>query len=356
MSLLDRYLIRAILGSVALVMSVLLVLGGLFLFIGQQDDIGVGGYSAPQAFLFVLLNLPQQAWELLPIAAMMGSLLGLGALARGSEISVMRATGISPLRLAAAASIAALLLILLEILLGEFLAAPLQQVAKQQKAFNKFSDVSFGSTSGAWVRDGNLILNVAQQSGERQFGGMQIFELSDDHRLKAIGHAEGAAPASNDSWRLRGYTESRFTADDGVLASNSVQRPLASTVSAEFLGMAVSDPGQLELGTLFRLIGYYRANGLDTQAYEFAFWSRIARTIAILFAVLLAIPFVLGSLREAGGGARTLLGLMLGIGFFLLQKLIESGTFAFGLNPVVLAWLPTALLAGLSSALLLRAR
>jgi lipopolysaccharide export system permease protein len=352
---LDRYLMRAILGSVALVMSVLLVLGGLFLFIGQQDDIGVGGYSAAQAFLFVLLNLPQQAWDLMPIAALIGSLIGLGSLARGSEISVMRATGISPLRMAGAGGVAALLLIFLAVLLGEFLAPPLQQVARQQKAFSKFSDVSFGDRGGAWVRDGGLILNVARQSGERQFGGMQIFELSPDHRLVAMGRADSATAGANRVWLLRGYAESRFTLDR-VLASASGQRTLNSAVSADFLGLAVANPGQLELATLWRLIRYYGGNGLDTRPYEFAFWSRIARTVAIFFAVLLAIPFVLGSLRSAGSGARTLVGLLLGIGFFLLQRLIESGTFAFGLNPVLLAWLPTVLMAVLSTTLLLRAK
>lgn len=355
MTQLDRYLIRAILGSVALVMSVLLVLGGLFLFIGQQDDIGVGGYTAPQAFLYVLLNLPQQAWDLMPIAALIGSLIGLGSLARGSEISVMRATGISPLRMGLAASVAALLLIFLAVLLGEFLAPPLQQVARQQKAFSKFSDVSFGGGGGAWVRDGDLILNVARQSGARQFGGMQIFELSPDHRLKAIGRADNATSAANRSWLLQGYAESRFTLDQ-VLAAKSGERRLNSTVSADFLGLAVANPGNLELTTLYRLIQYYDSNGLDATAYRFAFWSRIARTCAILFAVLLGIPFVLGSLRSAGSGARTVVGLLLGIGFFLLQRLIESGTFAFGLNPVLLAWLPAALLALVSSTLLLRAK
>jgi lipopolysaccharide export LptBFGC system permease protein LptF len=49
-------------------------------------------------------------------------------------------------------------------------------------------------------------------------------------------------------------------------------------------------------------------------------------------------------------------GLLLGIGFFLLQRLIESGTLVFDLNPVVLAWLPTALLAVVSMTLLARAR
>ena len=80
----------------------LLALGALFLFIGQQDDIGVGNYTAADALLYVLLNLPEQAWQLLPIAALIGSLMGLGTLARGSEITVIRATGISPVRIALA--------------------------------------------------------------------------------------------------------------------------------------------------------------------------------------------------------------------------------------------------------------
>ena len=355
MSLLDRYLIRAILGSVALVMSVLLVLGGLFLFIGQQDDIGVGGYTAAQAFLYVLLNLPQQAWEMMPIAALIGALLGLGTLARGSETTVMGATGMSPLRMAMGGGIAALLLIFLAVILGEFLAPPLQQVARQQKAFSKFSDVTFGDSGGAWVRDGNLILNVARQSGAHQFGGMQVFELSPDHRLLAIGRADSAIAGGNRSWLMKRYAESRFTPDQ-VYARTSGERRLDSAVSAEFLGLAVANPSQLEVATLWRLIRYYGANELDAKAYIFAFWSRIARTCAIFFAVLLAIPFVLGSLRSAGSGSRTVVGLLLGISFFLLQRLIESGTFAFGLNPVLLAWLPTSLLAILSTTLLLRAR
>ena len=131
MNLLDRYILRSILASVALVMAVLMVLTGLFLFIQQQDDIGMGRYSTMQAFTFVLLNLPQQAWAFLPVGALIGSLLGLGSLARGSEITVMRATGISPLRIALAASFAGLLLIAFEVALGEFLAPPLQQMARK---------------------------------------------------------------------------------------------------------------------------------------------------------------------------------------------------------------------------------
>jgi len=355
MTLLDRYIIRSILGAVALVLTVVLVLGALFLFIGEQDDIGVGHYFVLDAVWFVILSLPQQAWQALPIAALIGALIGLGSLARGSELTVMRATGISVARLAAAALGAAFILITFEVAIGEFVGPQLQQAAKQYKAFSKFTDISYGGGSGAWVRDGNVILNVTRQSTDRRFGAMQVFELSPEHRLKAIGHAVRATAGQNRSWLLSDYAESRFT-PGRVLTRPVGERVLESTVSAGFLGLAVEDPSELDIASLWGLIGYFRVNELDVRPYVFAFWSRIARTVAIAFAVLLAIPFVLGSLRSAGAGSRTLVGLLLGLGFFLLQRLIESGTIVFQLNPVLLAWMPTALLMAVSLGLLARAR
>jgi lipopolysaccharide export system permease protein len=354
-SVLDRYIVRAILGTVLLVMTVLLLLGALFVFIDQQKDIGVGHYTALGALWYSLLNLPQLAYELLPITALIGSLLGLGTLARGSELTVMRATGMSVARLASIALFAGLVLVLFEVLLGEFIAPRLEATARAQKAFSKLNNVSFGGGGGAWVRDGDLLLNVAGQSSERQFGSMQIFELSPQHRLLAIGHAAHAAAGARGKWLLSDYRESRFEGDD-VSARAPGQRLLASNVSAGFLGLAVEDPKQLTGRALWRLIRYFRTNSLDDREYVFAFWSRIARTVGVMFAVLLAIPFVLGSMRSAGAGTRMMLGLLIGIGLFLLQRLIESGTVVFNLNPVLLAWLPTALLTLVTLMLLMRVR
>jgi lipopolysaccharide export system permease protein len=355
MTILDRYIVRSILGFVFLVTGVVLILGMLFVFIDQQDEIGVGHYTALQALWFTLLNLPQQAFELLPITVLIGSLLGLGSLARGSELIVIRSTGMSIVRLAGAALIAGVILIGIEVLLGEYLAPPLQVVAREQKAFAKYTNISFGGGGGAWVRDGNLILNVARQSGQRQFGSMQIFQLSPDHRLVALGRAVSATVGADKKWLLGDYSESRFT-DDSVVAQPPGQRTLQSNITAGFLGLAAQDPNQMTNRSLWQLIQYSRTNALDPSRYVFAFWSRIARTVAIAFAVLLAIPFVLGSLRSSGAGARTLMGLLLGVCFFLLQRLIESGTIVFDLNPMVLAWIPTAAMGLATFLLLARAR
>jgi len=355
MSILDRYIVRTLFAAVLMVMVALLVLGGLFVFFSQQADIGVGHYTAADALWYTLLNLPQQVYQLLPITTLIGSVIGFGQLARGSEITVVRATGISVARLAGTALIAAAVLIAFEGVIGEYVAPQLQEAANQQKAFSQYDSVGFGGGTGAWVRDGDLILNVARQSSSRQFVGMQVFELSPQHTLVAIGHAASATAAGQRKWLLGGYTESRF-ADDRVTTSPPGERVLQSNVTAGFLGLAVQDPEQLTLRALWQVIGYFRANSLDARQYLFAFWSKIARTVAIAFSVLLAIPFVLGSMRSAGAGTRTTLALVIGIAIFLLQRLIESGTLVFNLDPVVLAWLPTALLAAVTLLLLVRAR
>jgi lipopolysaccharide export system permease protein len=354
MSILDRYIVRTILGSVLLIAGVLLTLGALLTFIGEQNDIGSGGYTAFDALWFTALRLPAFAFDLLPITALMGSLIGLGSLARSSEITVVRATGISIAHLAGICLIAGLVLVGAGVVFGEFLGPTLQETAREQKVFRRFNNVNFGG-GGAWVRDGNLILHAAGQSSQSQFGGMQTFELSAEHRLLALGQAQHAIAGGKGTWLLGNYSESRFDGDQ-VSRAGPTQRVLESHVTAAFLGLAIQNPEQLTNRALWKLISYYRTNGLDDREFVFAFWSRIARTVAIAFTVLLAIPFVLGSLRSAGTGTRMLMGLVLGIGFFLLQRLIESGTIVFNLNPIVLAWFPTALLAVVTVALLARAR
>jgi lipopolysaccharide export system permease protein len=355
MTVLDRYIIRALLGGVLVVMTVLLVLGALFVFIGQQDDIGVGAYSALDALWFTLLSMPQQVYELMPISALIGGLIGLGSLARGSELTVMRSAGLSVWRIAGSVFLGGLLLVGAAVLIGEYLAPPLQQMAKQQKAFSKFANVSFAGRGGAWVRDGNLIINVAQQSSDSEFAGMQVFELSPQHELLAMSRAATARAQADGGWLLSSFAETRF-GESQIAATSTPQRRFDSTASAEFLGLTVAEPRQLETRVLRRLIGNLESNGLDARPQVFAYWSRIARTTAIVFACLLAVPFVFGSLRAAGSGARTVVGLLLGIGFFLAQNMLESGAVVFDTDPLILAWVPTTAMALLALVLIARTR
>jgi lipopolysaccharide export system permease protein len=355
MNLLDRYVIRAVLGGVAIMLIVLLTLGALFLFAGQQDDIGQGTYSAADAFWFVLLNVPQQVYEMMPIAVLIGALLGLGQLARGSELTVMRAAGVSVWRIAGSVAMAGALLTVLAVVCGEFLAPPLQALARQQKALAKFSNISFANRGGAWVRDGNLLINVMEQSGTSEFGGMRIFELSPNHTLLSVASASTANVQPDGTWKLSSYARTRF-GGEVIEADKEASRMFATKVGGDFLELTVTAPRQLATAVLWNLMRHLRENGLDTAPQEFAFWSRIARTLAIVFAALLAVPFVFGSLRAAGAGARLLIGVLIGVTFFFVQRVLESGAVVFDASPMVLAWTPTLILSAAALLLITRTR
>ena len=341
MNILDRYLYRTVLVYTTMAMGVLLTLGALFLFISQQSDIGVGSYSAGDAFLFTMLNLPQQAFELLPIGALIGALMGLGNLASGSELVVTRASGVSVWRIAWPVGLAGLTLSLLMYGIGEYAAPPLAQFAKREKTTNKLEDVSFAGSSSAWVKDGNLILRVQTGEVDRAFGGVSLFQLDGPTRLRSIQRAERISVANPGRWSLHNVATSRF-AEDHVESELVSGIMMQSTVNPEFLGLAATDPQLLTLRGLASYIDHLRRNSLGTESYEIGYWSRIARLFAVIVVTLLALPFVFGPLRTTGAGTRTVIGVMLGVVFFLITRTIENGGQLFGLNPVLVGWLPTS--------------
>ena len=340
MNTLDRYLYRTVLIYVFMAMLVMLTLAALVIFISQQKDIGIGNYGAADAFVNTLLNLPQSAFELLPIGAMLGALMGLGNLASGSELVVTRASGVSVWRLGWPVGLAGLTLALLMYGIGEYAAPPMAQFAKREKTTAKMADVSFAGTSSAWVKDGNLILRVQTGDADHAFGGVSVFDLDGPTRLSSILRAARISVADQGRWILNDVATSRF-AKDRVEADTRGEETMRSTVNPDFLGLAQTDPQLLTLHGLASYIDHLRRNHLETAVFEIGFWSRIARLFAVIVVTLLALPFVFGPLRTTGAGTRTVIGVLLGVLFFLVTRTIENGGQLFDLNPILVGWLPT---------------
>jgi len=338
---LDRYLYRTVLLYTLMTMAVLLALAALVLFISEQGDIGIGTYSAGDAFLFTLLNLPQTAFELLPIGALIGALMGLGNLAAGSELVVTRASGVSVWRIAWPVGLAGLTLAIIMFGIGEYAAPSMGQFAKREKTIAKLADVSFAGSSSAWVKDGNRILRVQTGEVDRAFGGVSVFELDGPTRLISIQRAARISVADPGRWSLHNVATSRFEKDK-IEGDTVSELTLRSTVNPEFLGLAATAPQMLTLHGLASYIDHLRRNNLETASYEIGYWSRIARQFAVIIVTLLALPFVFGPLRTTGAGTRTVFGALLGVVFFLITRTVENGGQLFNLNPALVGWLPTA--------------
>ena len=345
--LLDRYLARQVLWFTLLVMGVLVTLAALFQFIEQQDDIGVGSYGTFDALFVTLLLVPQQAFQLLPIGALIGALLGLGNLARGSELIVIRAAGVSVTRVAMATAAAGVLLLVAGGILGEVLAPPLEAYANMVKALGKYDNFSFAGSGGIWVKDGDRILSIQEQSADSFFGGIYIYVLDTGtdgrQHLTALARADSAELVRGQTWRLHRFASSTI-GSGGVTTRQLATSQVESGINAEFLGAASVDPTSLPLRGLYRYVGHLRANGLESRAWEVALWSRIARSLSTVLLCMLAVPFVFGPLRSTGAGGRTVIGIGIGVIYFLINRTLENSGDVYGLDPLLVAWGPIAAL------------
>ena len=342
MSVLTAYLMRAILSSTLLVLGVLLALAGLFEFIGQLDDIQ-GNYTVPMALIYALLRLPQLSFEMLPIAALIGSLLGLGGLANSSELVVMRTAGISVSRLAGMVAVSGLALTIGTALVGEFISPPTDYFARTMRNDARFEkdDVDFGNA--AWVKDGPVILHLERINSEFEFGGVYLFRFNEDHSLQSIARAENSGIDDTDQWVLENVRETRFVGD-GVRAMQASVALESFDLNSELLGITLVKPVSLSARGLMSYINYLKRNELTARRYETELWSRIARTATVLIMPVLALGFVFGSLRSSGYGGRLMLGVLIGLGYFLASEMLANSGQVFNLNPAIVSWMPSAAL------------
>ncbi|HEX7029398.1 MAG TPA: LPS export ABC transporter permease LptG [Gammaproteobacteria bacterium] len=353
LGILDRYLARQVIGATLLVALLLVALSAFLQLLAQLDAL-TGDYGLVEAFHFVLLSAPQQLYEMLPMAVLLGSLIGLGQLSSANELMVMRAAGVSILRLARGALLGGAIIALAAFLIGEFVAPSAEQYARSMKSIARMQRVTWLGASGVWARDGHRFVNVRQMLREDELRDVFVYELDDNGELQRMLAADEAHIGS-DGWQLRDISITGFTT--GGVETRRVERASWETLlSPSLLRLFVVDPDTLSMQGLVRYIGYLERNGLETQRFEQAFWIKLVAPLSVLVMVLLAVPFVFGPMRSVGQGQRVIFGVLIGVGFYVFNLTLAQSGLVFGLNPFVSAWLPTVLFAIGSVVALLRVR
>ncbi len=319
MNILDRYLFRAVATAT---------------LVTELESVGQAQYDFMAALHYLLLIQPRRLYDLFPMALLVGSLLGMGALASGSELIVMRAAGLSLTRLTGAVAGTGLLLSIAVVLMGEFIAPPLEQFAREQRATAKGENLEIRGGRGFWARDGDDFIHVQAVLPGVRLAGIRVFRVNPDARLEWATHAESARYQEG-RWQLEGISRSRL---EGVA--------VASAISPQILDVLAARPDDLSFRDLRVYIDYLERNGLDAQSYQLAMWRKAFSPLAYLAMLVIAMPFVFGPQRASGAGQRLLIGLMLGLAFFLMNYLLGNVVLLYGYSPLVGASLPSLLFLG----------
>jgi lipopolysaccharide export system permease protein len=314
---------------------------GFVTLLDEMEEVGRGDYRTIDALQYVLLVLPRGAYELFPVAVLLGSLTGLGGLASHSELTAMRAAGISLAQIIGAAMKAGVLVMLLVVLIGEVVAPNSERRAEVMRAEKVAQQITLKSQYGFWARDGDAYINIRYILSSSELKDIYIYEFEQNRELKVATYA-GSAVYQKDHWLLRDIRQSHFTAD-GVTSETLQSAAWGSMLSPDLIDIVVR-PSLLPFWGLYQYIRFMHENGQEARVYEVAFWGKVMTPLLTLVMVFVSVPIVFGVLRSVGVGQRIFVGAILGLMFLMVSKAFANMAVVYQLNPLFASAFPGLLL------------
>lgn len=342
MKIYRRYLLREVAASILLVLTAFLALFAFFDMVGELKDVGQNGYELQYALAYVLLRLPGRVYELMPVAVLIGTLYALSTLARHSEITVLRASGLSTRRLLMSLFQVAGVFAAVTFFFGEFVAPPAEQAANQFRLKAVSSVVAQEFRTGLWVKDERNFINVRTVLPDTRLRGIRIYEFDDKAQLRSVSEAEEGEYVSPASWRLSRVVRTVLDGERAIVEKKP-DMLWHSALNPDILSVLLVVPERMSLLHLTAYIKHLSENHQKTQRYEIALWKKLIYPLATLVMVALALPFGYTHSRMAGVSLKIFTGVMIGIFFHMLNGLFSSLGVINSWSPFSSAIAPSAL-------------
>jgi len=345
MKILNRYLARSFLSGW---LSVNLILAGLFSFLElarQLDDVGEGRYRLADALLYVVLTLPGHMLDLAPPSALLGSIIGLGLLAKNNELLALQACGVSIQRIGWTVARPAVLVLLLLLLGAQFVIPALEQTAWTRRETALSETGTLLPRGGFWTRDQGRFLNLrtARDGGTQ---AVDIYEFTADGKLTTYIHAREARIGKGGTWVLRDVRQKEFT-ERGTLTREKPQLILPEILTREQAKALALPPRTLSLTELLGFIANLEKRGQNAGRYRLPLWQKLSLPVMTAAMIMLSLPFVFGPARSASLGWRIMAGAIIGVAFFFLNQILGYIGLIIQISPAWTTLIPAlALLAG----------
>jgi lipopolysaccharide export system permease protein len=343
MMLLERHIAKSVLAAIAMVTFLLSGLQVFVLFIKQIQDLGGEGYGLLEAAIFVLLQTPQQVYNFFPILSLMGALIGLGVLANHRELVVMRASGMSIMQITLTVLKAAFLVVLLMTFLGESLLPKLVYYANNRKMQAITGGQTLRTSSGVWLRSHNDFIFVGKINSDNTLEDVYQFHFNHKHQLTSAKKIQ-TIQYKNKLWEASGIEQTEFL-NERTQSSEIKSAPWDALVQPSLLKLSTAEPDEMTLFDLHQYLQEKRRNHQTAVSYQLAYFQRLLQPFATAVMMLLAIPFIFGSLRSSTMGSRFILGAAAGFSFYILSRLFNLFGQIFQLPPLLIVPIPILLFA-----------
>ena len=339
MKKIERYLAHHIILSIFIVLFVLTALNLVFSFLGEFQRLK-NNYQFLQALTYVGLNVPTTALQMLPISALIGCILGLGALAMNGELFVLPVYGTSLYRICWTTITSTFLFIALGLFVAEVLHPSLVQKAKAYRDTARAGEDR--QETGIWWRQGNHYIYVEKIQNKKILRNINIISTNTNGKINQTLFASYATKTKS-TLKLHDVKYVTYTPEEMKTHHQKTMHWPNDNLNTKLMKITTSMPQDMSLRNLYAYINYLKEQKLDTHRYHLAFYSKLFYPLTIIAFALLGASFVFGPLRSGTMGNRLFYGILTGLALLILQRVIEPASIVFGFSSIIATLLPSLL-------------
>ncbi|MCR5085256.1 MAG: LPS export ABC transporter permease LptG [Succinivibrionaceae bacterium] len=350
--ILDRYVGRTVLFSILLVSVCLTFLMALVTFVDHLRYLGRGDVDFAFLLEYLAYEIPGMVVLFFPVAVLIGGVIGLGMMARSSEIIILQSIGMSRMGIIMSALKTQLPLIVLMMVVSELVVPPCEQRAEAR--YNEVAKAGQIAVThnGLWLREGNTFIGIAQILSDDTLRGVTRYVLEHD-RIISMSSADSGAYADG-HWVMQNVTVNSFDEEGKVRIERRPTDQWHLNLTPDRVEVVGVKGYYLTMKGLWDYVRYLEENHQDASQYRLELYTKICSPFTVVVVLLLAASTVFGPLRTMTMGARVLAGITLGFGFYVLNQVVAPFSLVYGLPPSLGATLPTVIFAALAVFLLRR--
>ena len=328
--ILYKYLFYRFITGLLVSLIVLVSIEIFFSFTAELKYLNVGNYGIVPIVKYTILSIPKSILIMFPYAVLIGSMLSLGAMASDMEFISMHAAGISITKVIMIIMIQAFLVSTIFYAASDTVVPKFTKKAESKKntALNK--KLVFNH-NGVWFKDKNTFIKINEIYSNDSLKGITLYKYDSNNSLSSIKIIRDANYV-NDQWNLIGMEETFFNTEP-ITKKYSDKEITSTFIDQRLINIKTNKSESLSLREVVRNIRYLKNNNLDSDIQRKIFWEKLFRPLSTIIMLFLSMPFIFGRQRSSNMSKRIVLGLFIGIIFFIVTSILPNLGMVLGIAP-----------------------
>ena len=330
------YLLKRFLHGLFISLVVLISIEIFFSFTAELKYLDQGDYDLMSIVEYIILSIPRSIQIMFPYAVLIGTLLSLGSMASDMEFVAMQSAGMSVKKIIYIVLFQVFIISSLFYIITDFTVPRFSSIAEKERNLALKRQTIY-QKNGIWFKNGNSFIKINEIYPDNSIRGITVYDY-DNNELSFVRYIQ-SAKFLQDKWELVDVLSIDLTKKP-ISKSRKSREISDNLIDINLLSIKTDKSYSLRFKDVKKNIEYLSVNNLDASIQKKIYWDKLLKPISTVIMLFLAMPFIFGRMRATNASKRIVIGLFIGISFFIASSILPNLGILIGLNPFINAILP----------------